>query len=138
MDKTKLMAMLISHEGSKLFPYRCPAGKLTIGIGRNIEDNGISEEEALFLLNNDIKRVKDELINKLGSSKFNSLPENIQLVLMDMCFNMGISRLSNFKKMFATIENNDWSGMIKEMKNSSWYNQVGVRSKNLVKLIEEV
>ena len=53
---------IIKHEGLKLKPYICPAGKITIGVGRNIEDNGISEDEAMYLLNNDIKRCKTELM----------------------------------------------------------------------------
>lgn len=52
---------LILHERLKLKPYRCSAGKLTIGVGRNLEDKGISEEEALFLLRNDIAEAELQL-----------------------------------------------------------------------------
>ena len=57
----KLMYRLIEEEGMKLKPYRCPAGKLTIGVGRNLEDKGLSNEEALFLLQNDIIEAVKEL-----------------------------------------------------------------------------
>ena len=53
----KLRAMLIRHEGLKLRAYLCPAGKITVGVGRNLEDAGISEKEALFLLDNDIEQM---------------------------------------------------------------------------------
>jgi len=52
---------LIDHEGMEKKVYRCPAGKLTVGIGRNLEDKGITEEEALFLLRNDIAECEDDL-----------------------------------------------------------------------------
>ena len=48
-----LIDLLIRHEGIKLKPYHCTSGKLTIGIGRNLEDRGITKEEAIYLLNND-------------------------------------------------------------------------------------
>ena len=57
----KIVDMLRRHEGLRLNPYHCSENKLTLGIGRNLEDRGITEEEALFLLNNDIKRVQEQL-----------------------------------------------------------------------------
>ena len=54
---TELERLLIYHEGLRLGVYRCPAGKLTIGVGRNLEDRGITEEEAYYLLRNDIADV---------------------------------------------------------------------------------
>ena len=54
MNRQELARQLIVHEGLKLYPYRCSANKLTIGVGRNIEERGIAEDEALYLLNNDI------------------------------------------------------------------------------------
>jgi len=51
--KEKLIRQLREHEGLRLPPYHCPAGKLTIGIGRNLGDKGITEKEAVMLLEND-------------------------------------------------------------------------------------
>ena len=53
--------MLKRHEGLKIFPYHCSQNKLTLGIGRNLEDNGISKDEAYYLLNNDIEAVQEQL-----------------------------------------------------------------------------
>ena len=57
----KLTAQLTKHEGLRLKPYHCPAGKLTIGIGRNLEDKGITEKEAVMLLENDIHECIEDL-----------------------------------------------------------------------------
>ena len=51
----KIIEMLKRHEGLKVFPYHCSQNKLTIGIGRNLDDKGISKDEAYYLLYNDIK-----------------------------------------------------------------------------------
>jgi lysozyme len=52
----RIKAQLVRYEGLRLKPYRCTAGKLTIGIGRNLDDCGISQTEAYVLLENDIPR----------------------------------------------------------------------------------
>jgi len=53
MNIKKIADQITTHEGLRLKPYHCPAGKLTIGIGRNLEDKGITEKEALMLLENE-------------------------------------------------------------------------------------
>ena len=112
----KIEDLLIKHEDLKLKPYICPAGHLTIGVGRNIEENGISEDEAMYLLRNDIIRVEKEL--KEIFPDFDELPYNVKLVLIDMDFNLGKTRFLTFKKMIQAVKNRDWEAMIKEMKNS--------------------
>jgi lysozyme len=61
MDVKTLIDELVRDEGMRTKPYHCTAGKLTIGVGRNIEEVGITEEEARYLLENDLGRVRDEL-----------------------------------------------------------------------------
>lgn len=130
----KLMYRLIEEEGMKLKPYRCPAGKLTIGVGRNLEDKGLSNEEALFLLQNDIIEAVKEL--KKAFLFFDSLNETRQIVLIDMCFNLGINGLKKFKKMIKALENQDFSLASKEMLSSCWAKQVGARARSLALLME--
>lgn len=130
----KLMYRLIEEEGMKLKPYRCPAGKLTIGVGRNLEDKGLSNEEALFLLQNDIIEAVKEL--KKAFLFFDSLNETRQIVLIDMCFNLGINGLKKFKKMIKALENQDFSLASKEMLSSYWAKQVGARARSLALLME--
>jgi len=132
----KIKDLLIKHENLKLFPYHCPAGRLTIGVGRNIEDNGISKDEAMYLLENDIKRCINEL--KEIFPDYNELPQNVRMVLIDMIFNLGKPRFLKFKHMIEAVKNRNWAKMIKEMKNSRWCNQVKNRCEDDVRLVEEV
>ncbi len=130
----KLMYRLIKEEGLRLKPYRCSKGKLTIGVGRNLDDKGLSNEEALFLLQNDIQEAIASL--KKEFPFFQSLSMDRQIVLIDMCFNLGINRLKGFKKMIKAIEEKDYSLASKEMLSSLWAKQVGARSKDLAHLMK--
>ena len=128
--------LLIKHEDLKLKPYICPAGHLTIGVGRNLDDLGISEDEAMYLLENDIKRVKNELREIFPD--FDELPYNIQLVLIDMDFNLGKRRFLTFKKMIQAVKEHNWAKMIEEMKNSHWCGQVKSRCEDDVRLVKNL
>lgn len=135
MDIEALKDQLILHEGLKLEPYECTAGKLTIGVGRNIEDIGITEDEARYLLDNDILRVCDELDRNLPW--WRDLSDARQRVLVDMVFNLGISRFMQFQNTIAAIESGDYDLASKEMLDSRWSNQVGNRAKTLSRMMRE-
>ncbi len=132
----KIEELLIKHENLKLKPYKDTKGILTIGVGRNLEDNGISEDEAMYLLENDIKIVEQELKDIFPN--FDKLPENVRLVLIDMIFNLGKPRFMKFRHMIEAVKNRDWGAMIKEMKNSKWCEQVKSRCMDNVKLINMI
>ena len=125
----KLAEQLKRDEGVKLKPYQCPAGKLTIGVGRNLEDNGISEEEAMMMLDNDIQSHADELFSRIPWAL--ELDEERRGVLLNMAFNMGVPRLLTFKKTLAFIEAGDYTAASVEMLNSNWARQVGKRAERL-------
>jgi len=131
--KELVRKMLIRHEGLRLKPYRCSAGKLTIGVGRNIEDNGISEEEAYLMLENDIIEVRDSLEKKYNW--FERLNEVRKAVVIDMAFNLGIPRFGAFKKTIALIESEDFEEAGKEMLRSKWAVQVGYRARELAEMM---
>ena len=135
MDIEALKDQLILHEGLKLEPYQCTAGKLTIGVGRNIEDIGITEDEARYLLDNDILRVCDELDRNLPW--WRDLSDARQRVLVDMVFNLGISRFMQFKATIAAIESGDYDTASEEMLNSRWADQVGQRAKTLSRMMRD-
>lgn len=118
-----------SDEGLMLKPYQCSADKMTIGYGRNIEDNGITEEEADYLLMNDIKRVQKEL--KSNVSCFGVLNAARQGVLINMCFNLGLPRLLGFKKMLIALEDGDYQEAANQMLDSKWAKQVHGRAGRL-------
>lgn len=134
MDLEKFKPMLKKHEGLRLKPYRCTAGKLTIGYGRNLDDRGITEEEADRLLHNDILLCSLQLDRDLPWWKYH--PENVQMVLMDMCFNLGISGLLEFKRTLGYIRDQKYSAAAVEMLKSKWSSQVGARAKELSVMIQ--
>ncbi|MEE8128177.1 glycoside hydrolase family protein [Candidatus Vondammii sp. HM_W22] len=125
-----LERQIIRHEKQELHPYRDSVGKLTIGIGRNLTDNGITEEEAIYLMRNDIRQCYDELEARF--CWFNDLDIVRRNVLLNMCFNMGLPVLTGFKKMLAAIEIQDWNTAAVEMIDSKWSAQVGIRADELV------
>ena len=132
----KIEDLLIKHEGLKLKPYTCPAGKLTIGVGRNLEVLGISKDEAMYMLKNDVKRCENELREIFPD--FDELPENVRLVLIDMIFNLGKTRFLGFKHMIQAVKNRDWNKMIEEMKNSRWCEQVKSRCEDDIGLVQNL
>lgn len=128
----RLKDMLIRHEGLKLKPYLCTAGKLTIGVGRNIQDRGITYQEAMMLLENDIRLIKAQLSQH---EWFFSLDLIRKEVIIDMAF-MGVAKLLGFKKMIAAIEKGDYREAAFEMLDSDWANQVGDRAAELALMME--
>ena len=133
MNRELLSAELIRDEDLRLKPYRCTAGKLTIGVGRNIEDVGISKEEALFLLMNDMTRCEADLRNAIPA--FDGFPENVQRALCNMVFNMGINRVMQFRNMLDRLNMRDWAGAADEALDSKWAAQVGDRAKRVAELM---
>lgn len=130
MPMNSLERQLAKHEGLRLKPYRCTAGKLTIGYGRNLEDNGITKAEALTMLRNDIANVKAEL-ERLGW--WRRLDDTRQDVIANMAFNIGLTRLLTFKRMIAAIEDADYTKAADEMMDSKWAAQVGSRAVELAR-----
>jgi len=124
-----LITQLIDHEGLKLFPYHCTADKLTIGVGRNLEDRGISNDEAAYLLKNDIEIVERELLE--AQPLVSMLDPVRQRVLVDMGFNLGTPTLMKFSNMWAAIEDEDYHEAARQMMDSRWADQVGRRAERL-------
>jgi len=128
-DVTALEDQLIDHEGLELKPYHCTADKLTIGVGRNIQDRGITEDEARYLLKNDIKIVEDELLTR--QPVVAGLDSVRQRVLVDMGFNLGLPILMKFQNMWSAIEDGDYHEAARQMMDSRWASQVGQRAERL-------
>jgi len=129
MDIEKLKDQLIKHEGMELKPYQCSADKTTIGVGRNIQEIGITDDEARYLLDNDILRVCKELDNAIHW--WRDLSEVRQRVLVDMVFNLGITRFMKFSRTIEAIEAGQYDIAAEEMLDSRWSRQVGKRSERL-------
>lgn len=128
----RLRDMIIRHEGKVLKAYRDSRGVLTIGFGRNLEDKGISEREAEFLLTNDI------LSAKTDASKFpwfENLNDTRRDVIVSMIFNMGVTRFKGFKRMIAALLDANYQNAAREMLDSAWARQVGPRATELSEMM---
>lgn len=125
------------NEGLRLKPYRCSVGKLTIGYGRNLEDVGISEKEAEFLLVDDIGECFSSLLRIFNYILFSKLAYNRQMVLVDMIFNLGNTRFLGFKKMIQAIKDNDFKEASLQILDSNYAKQLPGRSGNNAKLMRE-
>lgn len=154
MDKELLKTQLIEDEGLILHLYKCPAGKNTIGVGHNIDDNpltksqlrylgipenssdrevisflsrsGITKDQALYILNDDIDNVFEKLKNAIPWIV--NKPNVVQRSLCNMSFNLGLAGLLEFKKTLALIKSNNFDSAANEMLNSKWAKQVGARA----------
>ena len=124
--------MLISDEGLRLKPYRCTAGKLTIGIGRNLDHVGISEAEAKLMLMNDIIKVNAAL---RANQTFNNLDANRQAALTNMAFQLGVNGLMRFRKMWAALARNDCQAAHDEAIDSNWHKQTPERAKRVAAIL---
>lgn len=129
MNGTLLAHELMRDEGLRLRPYRDAVGVLTIGYGRNLDDVGITQEEAEHLLTNDVVKVTRDCERFFAF--WPRLSDVRQRVLANMVFNIGIGRVLGFRKMLAALEHQDWDDAATEMLDSKWAGQVGARADRL-------
>ena len=134
MNKTQLIAELIRDEGIRLTPYKCTAGKLTIGVGLNLDD-GITKDEAIWLLDNRIKMAESDLDRNIPW--WRKLSDARRRALINMVYNLGWPRLSEFKKMLRAMEIGNFKAAAREASDSVWAKQVGDRAKRIAALIEK-
>jgi len=118
-------------EGLRLHPYTCTAGKVTIGYGRNLDDVGITAEEAEHLLTSDIEVARLDAEQFTGSAVWDGLTPARKAVIINMAFNLGITRLSQFKRLHNSLALSSYDEAAKEMLNSRWARQVGSRADRL-------
>jgi lysozyme len=117
-------------EGERTFPYRDTTGHLTIGVGRNLSEKGLSPDEIDHLLTNDVVEVLDVC---RGLPYWNHLNDARRIVVADMVFNLGERGFHTFKKMEEALLHELYDEAAREMTDSTWFRQVGRRSHKLVK-----
>ena len=127
--------LLKKHEGVRSKPYICTAGKITVGIGRNLEDRGLSMTEIEYLFANDLVIVARDCI-KLFRDFDSITPVHRQAALLDMCFNLGGPRLAKFVNMRAAVDLRDWKTAAKEALDSKWATDVGTRAITISYILE--
>ena len=129
---------IIRDEGCQLKPYKDSVGKLTIGVGRNLDDVGITFNEAMMMLDRDMAVAEMELRRAKPALMTNdSLSSERKDVLIQMAFNMGISKLLLFHKMWEALEVHNYDHAADEMLDSKWAKQVGPRAVRLAKVMKE-
>lgn len=137
-ERQKLIDQLIRHEGLRLSAYQDHLGYWTIGVGRLIDERRggrITEEEARYLLSNDIARFEKELDERLPW--WRKLNEVRQRVLCDMAFNLGVDGLLQFKNTLKLIEESKYEEASKAMLESKWASQVGKRAATLSNMMRD-
>jgi len=134
MDNTdELIKQLKRHEGVELKPYKCTSDKLTIGVGRNLEDVGISEAEAEYLLMNDLSRFM-KMANEFDW--YAGLNDARKAVIISMLFNLGRGGFNKFLKFKQALAEGDYLTASREMLDSRWAKQVKGRATELSKQME--
>jgi len=132
MNRQLLRSQLERHEGLRLKPYLDTVGKLTVGYGRNLEDVGISRDEADFMLDNDIDQVERQLETV---DEYRDLDPVRQTVIANMVYNLGFSGLMTFKRMWSAIGRKDYATAADEMLDSKYARQVGQRAIELANIM---
>jgi lysozyme len=122
------------EEGLRLKPYKCSEGFTTIGIGHNLDANGISQAVADLMYKEDEREA-------IGHAKrlvddFNGLSDNRKIVLVSMVFQMGYNGVTRFKNTIQAINDKQYEIAAKEMLDSKWARQTSARAKRLSKMME--
>ena len=121
MSRTHLIRDLQRFEGYSGRPYRCPAGFVTIGYGRNLDANPVTLEEATYLLMNDIDRAEIAAIRAVPSFHYHD--ELRRDVLIQMAFQMGEAGLASFRQMIAALQVADYGEAARQMRESKWWRE---------------
>lgn len=129
-DLAVLEAELRRDEGFRSRPYLCPAGFQTIGYGRNLDANPLSEDEGAYLLRNDIRRAAMGIALRLPGL-LEQVGDVRARVLLNMAVNLGVGGLLKFRRMLVALEQGDYGRAADEMLNSVWARQVGRRADRL-------
>lgn len=131
-----IAALLEKHEGFRRFAYRDSVGKITVGIGRNLQDRGLTREEALYLLDNDIEDFTHQLQERFYW--FDDIAEDAKAVMVDMAFNMGLGGLLTFKTTLEHLKNQNYKAAAASMLQSKWAKQVGNRAIELSDILTKI
>lgn len=127
-----LKLQLMRDEGIALTPYVDTVGKITIGIGRNLTDKGISAAEADFLFDRDLNETLEACAR---FPWFDGLDPVRQCVIANMCFNLGPTRLRTFTNTLAMIRRGDYEDAATQMLKSKWAHQVKGRAIRLSEMM---
>ena len=151
MNREILKEQIKRHEGEVLEIYKDSLGYLTFGVGHLVKEDDpefgqpegtpVSQERVDEVYEIDFDKHVEECIHVFeskGGEDFDSLPEDIQHVLINMTFNLGGTRFARFNNMWNAVIAGDWEKMAVEMEDSKWFKQVGRRSVELQEIVRNV
>lgn len=129
-------------EGLVLSVYRCPAGKRTIGWGHNLDANpvvGITDSSTITMAQANDLLIRDWMAAAETTARtfpnLTTVPDTDRIrvaAIIDMVFNMGVSKVLGFRNMCAALRRNDWPSVAREAADSAWYQQVGIRARRVI------
>jgi lysozyme len=134
-DYEALHWQLSKHEGVRNKPYLDTVDKITIGIGRNLTDRGLSPDEIDYLFKNDINAAWKEC--ELHIPGFADMSDTRKYAFVDIMFNLGWPRFSAFTDTLAATAAKDWDRVADELADSKWDKQVGARADELQQMIRK-
>lgn len=138
MHAEQLKQDLLRDEGEVPHAYQDHLGYWTIGVGRLIDERrggGISHDESMYLLGNDIERVRASLEGRLDY--WFDIGPGRQRALCNMAFQLGVSGLMAFRRMHNALAAGDWAGAEREALDSRWANQTPERAERVARLLRE-
>ena len=133
--ESDLIKQIKEHEGLVLKPYKCPVGKLTIGYGHNLEDNGLTKTACEYILIEDLEEAKKNFYAVFTKDFFDTLKDNQKIALIDMMFNLGLSRFLTFKKFILAVKQRNFDRASVEIIHSKAYTQAKRRYQLLAEQI---
>ena len=131
MEKNYLeeaVELVAQHEGFRSKPYHCTEGYLTIAYGKRVDYLQVDKETGKKWLKEELKELDKRLQHTFGW--FNNSPDDVKKVVIDMCYNLGVSGFSKFKKTIYLFDTGQYEEASEEMLNSKWANQVKTRALN--------
>lgn len=133
----QLLKQLYADEGKVRYVYLDSLGIQSLGVGFNVDKDhggGLDDEEMLWILVHRLQKAEDLLVHSFPG--YNTLDPVRADALLNMAYNMGVPRLMGFIKFLGYIKQHDWVNASKEMLDSKWAGQVGLRANRLSKQIE--
>lgn len=136
MNIDQTVKSLKREEGWRSHAYRCSANKLTVAYGRNIDENGglgLTQAEGEMLLRHDVERCMAECRASFGF--FDQLSPGRQSMLVQTCFQLGITSLRKFHKALYALEAGDYEKAAREFADSKWAQDTPARCARMCKLV---
>jgi lysozyme len=128
-----MLEILRQDEGYELKPYTDSVGKITIGIGHNLTDRGISHGMVLELASDDILEAYE--FTRMMFPSLDQYSDPRKQALISMMFNLGPTKFKQFEQMAHAIKAGEWDTAAKNALDSRWAIQVGDRSNRIAKLL---